>query len=340
MKYCINITSGPLAGTLEDDDLRGEGRWERMVARGLINAGVQVGTPLQKWKGDAPNWIGAIEDLSDSVYITIYPGLVRLPRTARIYILQFFSPPDAAIHEEIRQIISFAGHRNVLITHSYPSDGAVNGLPEDLRDRTALLPVPVPPPIAGDATERTVLFHPSRHSFHSLFGDGGEILGFVRRALLRNSQLTFETVSGTYETNHAQLIREHPLFAAALGDLADRVTVHPPLGHREVQAIYARTRLVICPSGYGGPPIESARHGIPVVALERDCSLYSAPYTPGFAELPRLGAEQTLVAILDRLLYDSNYARRVGDAGRHYVAEHYGQAAFEAALKAITDKCV
>lgn len=331
MRYCINITSGPLTGTLEDDNLRGEGRWERMMARGLLATGEPVGTPLPKWAGDSPNWIGHIENLSDCAYITIYGGLETLPRTARVYMLQFFSAPNEPIIEEFRKIIAFAGRHNVWLMHSYLSDGCFDNLPDDLRDRAAWWPLPVADPVDGDATEKTVLFNPSRYSL----GITGEMVDFVRRALERDPRLTFEMVSGTYLSESAEAIWAHPVFAAAFDHLRHRVVVHPPLCGPEVQRIYARTRLVVCPSGYGGPPVESARYGIPVIALERDCSFYTARYTPGFPELPRLNVDGTLAEILDRLLYDTPYARRVGDACRRYVAEHFSYAAFARVLRRI-----
>ena len=331
MRYCINITSGALAGTLEDDDLRGEGRWERLVARGLISTGEQVGTPSLKWQGDAPNWIGYITDLSDCAYITIYGGLETLPRSARVYLFQFFSAPNAPIEEEIRTVMRFAGRSNVFLTHSYPSDGCFDRLPEDLRDRTALLPMPVPDVIANDPTENTVLFYPSR----SLPPDSEALLRFIRQAMDRDSRLTFESITSTYYSEACELSWKHPLFCEIFDSVRARVTLHPSISHAEVQKIYARTRLVVCPCGYGGPPLESARCGLPVIALERDCSLYSAPYTAGFPELPRLGVGKSLIEMLERLLYDIHYARAVGNACRRYVAEHFSHAAFGRALDSI-----
>lgn len=331
MKYCINITSGTLAGTLEDDDLRGEGRWERMVARGLVNMNVPVGTRLPKWGGDSPNWIGHVKDFSDCAYITIYGGLNSFPSDAHAYLFQFFSAPNAPIEEEIRGVMARSGRRNVFLTHSYPSDGCFDRLSEDLRDRAAWLPVPVPDVSEGDPTANTVLFHPSR----GLSPDSADVLWFVRRALDRDPRLTFEALAGTYYSEELELSWQHPLFREIFEDVRDRVTVHPPIGHAEVQRIYARARLVVCPCGYGGPPLESARCGLPVIALERDCSLYSAAYTPGFPELPRLRVHGNMVEILDRLLYDQPYARRVGDACRRHVAEHFSYAAFQRALRGI-----
>lgn len=335
MRYCINITSGPLAGALEDDNLRGEGRWERLVARGLLSTGEPVGTPLPKWAGDSPNWIGHIEDLSDCAYLTIYGGLASIPRTARIYLLQFFSAPNEPIEEEIREVIRFAGHRNVWLTHSYQSDGCFDRLPEDLRDRAAWLPLPIPDVVDGDPTENSVLFFPSRNSTHDFTEDGGETLRFVRRALQKDSRLTFEMVSGTADADSTQSIWAHPIFLEAFDDLRHRVTVYPQVGNTGMQKIYARTRLVVCASSYGGPPLESARFGIPVIARERDCSLYRAQYTPGFPELPRLHVDGSLAAILEKLLYDRDYARLVGNACRRYVAENFSLDAFRRALRGI-----
>ena len=331
MTYVINITSGPLAGTLEDDDLHGEGRWERMVTRGLLSTGEPVGTPSPKWHGDSPNWIGHIEDLTGCTYITIYGGLETIPRSARVYLFQFFSAPNAPIEDEIRCVMSFAGRSNVFLTHSYPSDGCFDRLPDDLRDRAARLPMPVPDVTMGDPTENTVLFYPSR----SLPPDSESVLRFVRRAMDRDSRLTFEAITGTYYTTACELSWNHPLFRDIFDSVRDRVTLHPSVSHAEMQKIYARTRLIVCPCGYGGPPLESARCGLPVIALERDCSLYTARYTPGFPDLPRIGAGESLVEILERLLYDIPYARRVGNACRRYVAENFSYAAFDRSLRGI-----
>jgi hypothetical protein len=330
----MNITSGPLAGTLEDDDLRGEGRWERLVTRGLLRSGWAIGSSAPKWGGDSgtPNWLGAMDDLSDAVYITIYGGYSTIPAGARAYILQFFSPPDATIENEIRAIMARAGHRNVFVTHSYPSDGCLARLPPDLADRGAWLPLPADHTCQNDAAEKFVLFCPSRNSIHDMTADGGEMLRWVRSALARDSRLSFECVSGTYESNSRTAILANPIFHAALGDVHHRITIHPPIGAPAVQAIYARTRLVVVPSGYGGPPLESARWGIPVIGAYRDCSLYSAPHTPGFPELPRVGADGSLAAILDRLLWNVEYARNVGNAGRKYVEQNFSAAAIDRAM--------
>lgn len=336
VRFCVNITTAPLAGTLEDDDLRGEGRWERLITRGLLRAGFAVGATRAVWGGDSgtPLWQGEINDMSDCAYLGIYGG--PPPPGARIYMLQFFSVMDARIADEIRSLMAQVGRGNVFITHSYPSDGCDN-VPVDLRDRVARLPMPVFDPVASDAAEKTVLFNPSRNTLSSLFaGDG--VLQWVRRALDRDPRLTFETVSGPYESNDASVMLAHPLFRDLFGDIMHRVTVHPPLHAAQVQDIYARTRLVVVASGYGGPPLESARYGIPVIALERDCSLFTAPFTPGFPELPRLRADGSLVEILDRLLADPSYARRVGDACRRYVGEHYSWLALGRAVRGILNR--
>ena len=335
VKWVVNITSAPLKGALEDDDLRGEGRWERLITRGLLRTGDPVGATRDVWGGDSgtPYWLGHVTNLSDCALVTIYGSLACAPDGAGLYLLQFFSVMNEPIANEIRGLMARNGRGRVFITHSYPSDGC-DEVPGDLRDRVALLPVPVGDVMGGDATQRTVHFSPSRNTMHDLFADGGAMLDFVRRALERDPRLSFEAVSGPYESNGRQAILDHPLMRC-LDGVRNRVAVHPPLTGAEVQVIYARTRLVVVPCGYGGPPIESARHGIPVIAQERDCSLFSAKCTPGFPELPRVGPDGSLVSILERLLYDTDYARRVGDAGRRYVSEHYSQVAFGQATQDI-----
>lgn len=333
-KFCINITSSPLKGALEDDNLRGEGRWERLVARGLLSTGEPVGTPQPKWAGDAVNWVGHIEDISECAYVAIYGGPEQ--PVAHTYLFQFFSAPNARIEGEIRDLMRRVGHRRVFLTQSYPSAQTYARLAEDLLDRTAWLPMPVPDPTDGDHTQNTVLFFPARNIADSIKADNGEVLRFVRRALEKDERLTFECLSACNDPSED--LWAMPAFSSTLGHLRHRVAVHCGIEHRQVQEIYARSRLVVCPAGYGGPPLESARVGLPVIALERDCSLYSAPYTPAFWELPRLGDKRRLVDILDHLLYDPGYSRRVGDACRRYVAEKFSCTAYRQALRAVLER--
>jgi glycosyltransferase involved in cell wall biosynthesis len=118
----------------------------------------------------------------------------------------------------------------------------------------------------------------------------------------------------------------HPLVVAGDGPL--RSEVPSALGfvpHDELERLYRRAAVVACPShreGFGIVCAEAMAHGRPVVAADvgglRDLVVHEET---GLLVPPRdAGA---LRAALERLLADRELRRRMGEAGRARIAEHF-----------------
>jgi glycosyltransferase involved in cell wall biosynthesis len=127
------------------------------------------------------------------------------------------------------------------------------------------------------------------------------------------------------------------------GDGPLRARVPGALGmllHAELEERYRRAAVVVCPSlreGFGVVCAEAMAHGLPVVAtavgglldlvVDGETGLVVPPRDPS-----------ALRAALERLLADRDLRRRLGEAGRDRIRQHFsGAAATDATLAAYAD---
>ena len=129
--------------------------------------------------------------------------------------------------------------------------------------------------------------------------------------------------------------------AARLG-LGERVRFLGEVPHEQVPEVLQQLDIFAMPSTYEGfgvaaleaeamelPVVASSVHGIPDVVVDGETGLLVPPRD-----------RQALASALDRLVADSDLRRRLGQAGRAFVAEHYSweentaqmEALYEAAL--------
>ena len=116
------------------------------------------------------------------------------------------------------------------------------------------------------------------------------------------------------------------LVVAGDGPLRARVpTARGFVPHDELQQLYARAAVVVCPSrreGFGVACLEAMAHGRPVVATAVGGLLdLVVPGETGLVVPPRDPA--ALRAALERLLEDPDLRRRLGRAGRARAAERF-----------------
>jgi glycosyltransferase involved in cell wall biosynthesis len=129
--------------------------------------------------------------------------------------------------------------------------------------------------------------------------------------------------------------------AARLG-LGERVRFLGEVPHEQVPEVLQQLDIFAMPSTYEGfgvaaleaeamelPVVASSVHGIPDVVVDGETGLLVPPRD-----------RQALASALDRLVADGDLRRRLGQAGRAFVAEHYSweentaqmEALYEAAL--------
>jgi glycosyltransferase involved in cell wall biosynthesis len=157
----------------------------------------------------------------------------------------------------------------------------------------------------------------------------------------------FAVVAGRHPQARLMLAGEGPerqrleRLAARLG-LGERVRFLGEVPHEQVPEVLEQLDIFAMPSTYEGfgvaaleaeamevPVVASRIHGIPDVVLDGETGLLVPPRD-----------RQALAAALERLAFDADLRRRLGQAGRAFVAEHYSweentaqmEALYEAAL--------
>jgi glycosyltransferase involved in cell wall biosynthesis len=124
----------------------------------------------------------------------------------------------------------------------------------------------------------------------------------------------------------AEAARGLNLVVAGDGPLRDRVP--GALGfvpHDELEALYRRAAVVVCPShreGFGVVAMEAMAHGRPVVASAVG-GLLDLVVDGETGLLVPPGDVGALRAALDRLLADPDLRRRLGEAGRERIRDHF-----------------
>ena len=277
MKYVVDILT-PACASLESDNLKGERRWERQAARALLDAGRQVGSARPNiWaRPDVPNWTGHVDNLTGHTLITqADPGSVRYRPGASFFLTNVFCGLTDAAEAEIRRAIAEMGRERVFLTHSFQLNVALKRLPGDLHDRIRWLPVPAVPSVHWDAdpfTNKLFLWSARAISFKLIrpLQTIIDLLDWIRGCLKEDPELRFEVMAA--EDNLQQpadaerYVWSFPVFEQAFRDVRSQVKIHPSLPWDEVQRIVARAKLIVNdPTAFGGPPIEAASYGIPVV---------------------------------------------------------------------------
>ncbi len=371
MKFCVDIqTRAP--GALEDDNLKGERRWERQAARALLNAGRQVGSIHDSWGSpDTSLWLGRIGNLSGHTLITqADPGNVRYKPGAEAFVSNVFCGLAPEAEAEVYRAVSEMGRERVFLTHSFQVHVALKRLPEDLHDRIRWLPAPAVPCVRRDIDtfkNKMFLWSARAISFRMInpLPSILNLLEWIRGCLKADPELRFEVLASEERMNQDEADRYvwgFPPFAAAFQDVRSQVTIHPSISWSEVQKIFARTKLIVNdPTAFGGPPIEAASFGIPVPgvpcssfhtttpdeALWREAKGY-IDLRPAFPEFVSVGDNYrggggrcglvdpcTLVDILDQWNKDGDEYRRIGEGYRSFVEKTYTYAAFVRHLDAI-----
>lgn len=356
MKYVVDMRE-TANGSLDDDNLKGERRWERHVIGALLSAGHPVASSHADWtRPDIPLWQGVTSDFAGAVLLVeADPEHIRFRGEPDAFISNAFSVMTPSAEAEIRHAISKLGRERVILTHSFPAHVPQKRLSSDLHDRIRWLPVPAVPYVHRDYdgfAQKTLLW--SGRAIHlylmpPVFQPMLDLLDWIRTCLLEDHELIFEILLGEERVDQAAAnhwVWRFPAFETAFHDLRGRVVVHTSRSWREVQAAYARTKLCVNAAiKFGGPPIEAASFGIPVAGTATVSVFHTADTnapepsltaTPAFPEYTAVGEGHRLVDRLDVWLHNATEYHRVGDAYREFVDKTYTYAAFLRHLDALS----
>lgn len=282
MKYAVDILT-KAAGALEDDNLKGERRWERQAARALLDAGREVGAPRDSWdRPDTSRWLGTVGDLSGHALVTqADPGTVRYRPGAEAFITNIFSGMIDSGEAEIRRAVQEMGRERVALTHGFQVHVPPKRLPPDLHDLIHWLPVPAVPRVHFDHepfANKTLLWAARAISFRMINPIPSilSLLDWIRETLRADPGLIFEVMACEERMSQEEADRYvwgFRAFEEAFRDMKSQIRIHPSIGWSDVQTIFARTKLMVNdPTAFGGPPIEAASFGIPVAGTA--CSLF------------------------------------------------------------------
>lgn len=127
---------------------------------------------------------------------------------------------------------------------------------------------------------------------------------------------------------------------------ADRVQLLGKLSREEVQALFARARVVaapaipgIRPEGAGTTPIEAALVGRPVIVSD-DPGHREFIDESGGGLVVTAGSVSSLAAALDSLLSDGERAERLGDKARRFAEENRTTTAIVPAVQAVYARAI
>jgi hypothetical protein len=372
VKYAVDILT-KAEGSLEDDNLKGERRWERQAARALLDAGREVGAPRDSWdRPDTSRWLGTVGDLSGYALITHGdPGTVRYRPGAEAFISNVFCGLTAEAEAEIRRAVAELGRRRVALTHSFQLNVALKRLPPDLHDLIHWVPVPAVASVNWDSdpfNNKVLLWSTRAISFRLIrpLQSILDLLDWIRQRLVEDRDLRFEVLASEERMNQEEADRwvwGFPAFEEAFRDVRGQVVIHPSIHWSEVQKVFSRTKMIVNdPVAFGGPAIEAASFGIPFVGRAfssfhvtdpasarwpgADDAGESRPAFPEFVEVGCVAAgvggagSATLsyprfVDQLDVWFRDGEAYRRAGNAYRRYVDATYTNAAFVRYLDAL-----
>jgi glycosyltransferase involved in cell wall biosynthesis len=167
---------------------------------------------------------------------------------------------------------------------------------------------------------------------------------------VRELSEAFLEVAGRHEKARLVVAGEGPAEVAVraaqerLG--ADRVQLLGKLDRAEVQALFARARVVVAPAipsirpeGAGTTPIEAALVGRPVIVSD-DPGHREFVDESGGGLVVAGGSVPSLAAALDSLLSDGELAQRMGDQARRFAEERRTTSAIVPAVRAVYERAL
>jgi len=341
----INITVAlrdPAPINLKEGNLRGEPRWERQALEALYQSGLfNVNTLMNKWdkvsevhQGNASSSVLLIQDFQpDIINKYIWKGII----------VNLFSEPWLENVPKVLDLYKTYG-KKIVFTYGFPKrHGGMQMLQEERvgKENLLLLPVPGAPYIYRENNfDKKVLLMPYRVLLSVLNTPEGHgsihpTLRWLGNILEEFADYRLCFLTGYSDKEAPLSVIEKALYSTSASNkllqYKDRISIKHSMSWESVLNTYKGTKLMCQHAlSYGGPPIESAMHGIPFVG----CKLNEVPMGP-LSECPNflsaIAPEET-IPYLDRLIRDREYYTFIGDSYRSYVEQTYTYEKFVAAL--------
>ena len=327
---------------LKEGNLRGEPRWERQVLESLYESDMfEVFTRGFKWD-NAP--MVTKKQAADTVLIIqdFQPAVIKSMKWAGV-VVNLFAEPWKEHLGEVAQLREEYGDR-LIFTYGFPK---IHYSKECLfhqsvgKENLTLLPVPAVPYIYRENNfDKKILLMPYRMLLNSLnVGVGcvsiNNTLSWLGDILEEFDDYKVNFISG-YTVAEATETRMYESLGNVAGNkkllnYRNRVKIYNSLPWSGVLDIYKETK-VMCHHAinYGGPPMESAMHGVPFVGHSldaNDASFNTGPLAlcPNFLGVPTI---EDSLPILDKLIKNREYYTLIGNSYRDYVEKTYSYTAF------------
>ena len=356
MKVCVYLRC-PIETHLHSGNLRSEPRCERLVLEALSKCDwvtdlYTTGCLWVNGKQFTSKYRGSIarEQQADTVLIMQDWGWLPAEHNYKAYIVGIFAAPHSSHKQGLDRLSVLYGKRFVFTCGS-PSLFRNEKYKDSLKTFSQPLYLLPEPRIVGSKyidcfNNKTILF-PRRLIFINMV-TGSPYMRWALRKLREDSSLNIRVLTGCLENevndigingSYRVLTEINRYFwenenTKPYYDLRARVKIEYGLGWDSVLSIYATSKLLADAFVYwGGPPLEASMHGVPFVGTSKeegalcDCAEYLVGRN-----------EEEVCSILDRLLVDKDFYKKIAKAYHDYAVSTYSFKAYGDNLFNIIEK--
>jgi len=352
MKYLLNLSIN-IAGNLDTENLRGEGRWEYNTLNALVtHGGTGVHTtrnccmpgferPESLYDGMNEEW------LDESILLVHSAGRSLFIETdkAKAYAIQVFEPHSGQAKEDF---LNYLKQDRIVATTASLNPWIYNQLTvaygaENVYHMAGAMVPYVDDEVDNFRKPNVTWAYRNFHTFAEEHPDDmAVLLGYLEQCLVNEPEMRIAILIGLWPTDRftthpdKQKVRDWVLSFPVMQrfkHLWPRIDTHINLHWNEVLSLFSETRYVISPGGpLGGAPFEAAMFGIPTIVSQQAnafMTLESGKLFPELLTAP-IAIQGAFIQTIDRLQNDHEFYRTTGNAYRTYVKNN---ATFEAYAK-------
>lgn len=355
MKY-VTYTTTWIEDDISGGNLIGEGRWERNILDALIRDGRDVyvvpwnntgiyepGSPRiwksPKMKPANLHDYNELSSIEDTLFLGHSPcSRLDIPVPAKYYVLQFFNGPDGSASSEFKTLLSKSP---ALVTYNFPRRAAQYEMGFGAENTFCIHGPAVPQVYSGTNNFKAPYLLWISKVLWAWAHDGKmvpiltKIFEWCASALKKDPALKLGFLLGVVGPlkNKTELEEWFWLqkFSAPLVSVKSQVEFFHAVPWNMVDTILKQTRLIVHPwLGFGGPPYETAAHGIPMILCESGHPFQGQNQQPLFPEVISVSSQydSSFIKKLDQLFTDEQFYIKIGSAYRAFVNNNGSYAAY------------